>query len=105
MNKACDAISTSSSAACEPLIMSHDSYAPGIEYIEADGSWRVTDAEEPVWTESNWPADMHATLYPHGAPRSQETLLLLVCGVASTGFSYIAVVLSRQAHKQSYKRL
>ena len=73
--------------------------------VAGTGTWRVHDASLPLWAESNWPAEMYTRLYPHGAPRLAESLMLLGTGVLGALLTYAAVFVSKQAYKQSYKQL
>ena len=58
------------------------------------------------WTpESNWPAEMYARLYPHGAPPVGESLLLLGVGALGALLTYGSVVLSKRTFKEAYKQI
>lgn len=96
---------TCNEAPCSPFLLLHDSFSRGIEPANLEGAWRVTDRTEPIWAESNWPAEMHATLYPHGAPTASEAVPLVVAGATVTCVTWLAVFLSKQMHKRAYKRL
>ena len=103
--KACDAAVPSRASPCEPVVMYHRAHSAGIEQDDATGAWRTTDPSEPIWAESNWPPEMHVMLYPHGAPRTAESVLLVSAGLASALLTYGAVVISRVHYKEAYKRL
>ena len=92
-------------APCAPAVMYHDAYPPGIEPEGDEGAWRVVDLSEPLWAESNWPDEMYSKMYPYGAPRTAEIMLLLSVGVGGAIATYIAVAVSRRSYKQAYKRL
>jgi hypothetical protein len=83
----------------------HDAYPAGIERDPSTGRWRVTDPDEPLWTESNWPNEMYAFLYPHGAPSTVEGLALLGVGALGALLTYVATHVSRYQYKNAYKRL
>ena len=88
--------------------MLHDAYGAGLALDEESGRWRVVDTEEPLWAESNWPAEMYAIVYPYGAPRVAESLALLGVGLVSGTLTYLVVVISRrqyQAALDGFKRL
>ena len=85
--------------------MLHAAYGAGLEQDATSGAWRVADASEPLWAESNWPNLMYAKLYPYGAPRVGESLLLLGVGAAAALVTYASVYVSRARYKQAYKRL
>ena len=104
LNATCDGRSTAEGLWCEPAVMLHDAYSPGIER-DASGVWRVSDATEPIWAESNWPAEMYARLYPHGAPPVGESLLLLGVGALGALLTYGSVVLSKRTFKEAYKQI
>lgn len=97
-------------AACEPVVVTHDAYSPAIEPDRDTGTWRAIppiDPDAPMWAESNWPAEMHTTIYPHGAPRTAESVALLASGSMAALLAYGVVLLSRRQYKQAllYKRL
>ena len=100
----CEASTASATAPCEPVVLTHDAFPAGIER-EPTGQWVVTDASEPLWAESNWPGEMYTILYPHGAPRTAESVGLLVGGLVGAALTYAAVIGSRLRYKRAYKRL
>lgn len=105
---ACEPVAGSAPAACEPNVVLHDAYGAGLALDEESGRWRVVDTEEPLWAESNWPAEMYAIVYPYGAPRVAESLALLGVGLVSGTLTYLVVVISRrqyQAALDGFKRL
>ena len=100
-----DAGAGGAAALCSPAVLWHDAYSPAIERAPRTGLWAVVDSAEPLWAESNWPADMYAAVYPYGAPRVGESLLLLSLGGLMSLLTYAGVLLSRVKYKQAYKRL
>ena len=105
LTSACEATGLAPTASCEPSILMHDAYPAGIERDPSTGRWRVTDPDEPLWTESNWPNEMYAFLYPHGAPSTVEGLALLGVGALGALLTYVATHVSRYQYKNAYKRL
>ena len=111
LNRTCEAAtSASTNSPCAPSIIRHDSYSPAIEKDASTGLWRVDDGllalGEPLWAESNWPEQMYARIYPHGAPKVGESILLLCVGVGSGLLTYAGVLLSRKSYSSmAYKRL
>ena len=105
LTTACEATGLAPTASCEPSILMHDAYPAGIERDPSTGRWRVTDPDEPLWTESNWPNEMYAFLYPHGAPSTVEGLALLGVGALGALLTYVATHVSRYQYKNAYKRL
>ena len=105
LTSACEAIGLAPTTSCEPSILTHDAYPAGIERDLGTGRWRVTDPDEPLWTESNWPNEMYAFLYPHGAPSTVEGLVLLGVGALGALLTYVATYVSRYQYKNAYKRL
>ena len=85
--------------------MYHEAYSVGIERDEASGLWKTVDETEPIWAESNWPAEMHVVLYPYGAARTAESLFLLAVGLLAATLTYCAILISQRQYKQQYKRL
>ena len=92
-------------APCQPAVLYHDAFPAGIEQSGRDGAWQVRDDTEPLWAESNWPNEMYARLYPHGAPRWEESVMLLGVGAFGALATSATVVLSRLSYKRAYKRL
>ena len=90
---------------CEAAVTTHDAYPAGIELDAATGAWSVTDPSEPLWVESNWPAEMYTTLYPHGAPSTAESVALLLTGVLTSLLTVAVVHCSHLRYKEAYKRL
>jgi nicastrin len=67
---------------------------------------RLSHCLQPLWAESNWPAQMFTRLYPYGAPNNVESFALLGVGAFSAALTYAIVRLSRHRYKtMSYKRL
>jgi hypothetical protein len=106
LNASCE-LTVPPASACEPVVMLHDAYSPGIERDggKSAGGWRVTDETEPIWAESNWPPEMHTVVYPHGAPRTVESIMLIVFGLVVALLTFVAVKLSQKSYKEAYKRL
>ena len=74
----------------------HDSFPTAIEQSAPGGAWQVVDPSEPLFAESNWPADLYTTLWPHGAPRAAESVGLLFVGALGATLTWAAVVVSRK---------
>ena len=91
--------------ACEPTVALHDAYSTGLEYVPRRGGWRVLDATQPLWTESNWPGGVTTALWPSGAASPRESALLLGLGAANALLTYAAVRAGRHAWNNAYKRL
>ena len=101
----CDTAVPSASAPCEAAVLFHDAYPAGIAFEPDKGSWRVTDPSEPLWAESNWPAEMYTVLYPHGVPSTTESVSLVAFGLASALLTLAIVHMSHHRFKVTYKRL
>ena len=96
---------SSQTATCEPYVALHDAYSSGVEPDDETGGWRVTDLSEPIWTESNWPDEMHTSLFPHGAPRPEESTALFFFGLLMAALTYGSVSFTQRVMKLSYKRV
>ena len=105
LGRTCATLAPSPTAACEPVVIMHDAYSAGVEPNEVTGGWRTTDADEEVWAESNWPAEMHATIYPHGAPNPWETAFLWAFAVVSSTLTYVAIKFGERQYEKAYVRV
>ena len=99
----CDSLVPSMDKACEPIVSLHDAFSPGIEIDEASGRWRTVNAAEPLFCESNWPAEMHTILYPHGAPSPNETVALFGFGIIMAVATIAVIRIARKTHAQAYQ--
>lgn len=93
-----------SAASCEPTVIAHDALSPLLEYDAAAASWVVDDVVQerseknetgsyrgdPLWTESNWPPGVHATIWPF-APSQREPVFLLLFSLCTAIVTLAAV--------------
>ena len=105
LNATCTALGVPLTSPCEPAVLLLESYSAGIEPDPANDAWVITDESEPIWAESNWPAEMHVIIYPHGAPRVAETVFLFAFAIVSSALTYAVVLYGRRNYGDAYKRL